>query len=286
MSTDTTQADGLELIDLERHPIHRLDEPAGEALVANARASLAETGCLVVRGLLTEAAIARISRESSDLAPLAHFNRGRANPYGGDADPSVPPTDPRARLLERYNGFVAGDCIEPETVLRRLYHDRTFQNFIAACVGAEKLHEYADPLAGLVVNVIPPGAEHAWHFDSNEFVVTMLTRKPDAGGRFEYCPGIRSPKDENFEAVTAVLDGDRRLVHSLELNPGDLQIFYGRFSLHRVSRVEGEHERHTVIFGYAEEPNKIGSPERTRNLFGRIADVHRAQLAQSASEDS
>lgn len=275
MTGTYTSTDGLALIDRATHPIDDLEGPAGRAFVEQAQASLAATGCVVVRGLLTDEAVARISREASELAPCAHFNRGRANPYGGAADAALPSSHPRNRMLERYNGFVAGDWIEPHTALRRLYHDRSFQKFIGACVGVEPLYEYADPLAGLVINVLPPKAEHAWHFDTNEFVVTILTQKPDAGGLFEYCPGIRSAHDENLDAVAGVLDGERRYVRTLDLNPGDLQIFFGRFSLHRVTPVEGQRDRHTVILGYAQEGNMIGSAEKTRRLFGRIADVHR-----------
>ena len=58
---------------------------------------------------------------------------------------------------------------------------------------------------------------------------------------------------------------------------GDLQIFFGRYSLHRVTRPRGNAERHTLILGYAKEPNLIGRAERTKKLFGRLADVHRRQ---------
>ena len=39
----------------------------------------------------------------------------------------------------------------------------------------------------------------------------------------------------------------------------------------------GNAERHTLILGYAKEPNLIGRAERTKKLFGRLADVHRRQ---------
>jgi len=63
-------------------------------------------------------------------------------------------------------------------------------------------------------------------------------------------------------------------VRALDLAPGDLQIFYGRLSLHQVTEVRGSRERHTLIFGYAREPGFIGRAARTRKLFGRIAPVH------------
>lgn len=48
----------------------------------------------------------------------------------------------------------------------------------------------------------------------------------------------------------------------------------GRYSLHRVTPVEGSKERHTVIFAYAKEPGFIGRPERALRIFGRIAPIH------------
>ncbi len=37
-----------------------------------------------------------------------------------------------------------------------------------------------------------------------------------------------------------MLGGDRKRVRQLKLEPGDLQIFKGRFTLHRVTKIEGK----------------------------------------------
>lgn len=266
------------LVDLERYPLDRLDGDAGRALIASCRRQLDADGCAVLRGLVPPAAVERLERETARLSPEAHFNEGETNPYNSAGDGRLPPAHPKNRFDDRSNGFVAGDRIGDDTIIRRLYHDRDFQRFIAAVVGMDEIHEYADPLADLVVNVLREGCQHPWHYDTNEFIVTMLTRRPHAGGRFEYAPAIRSPESENFETVQAVLDGDRSRVKSLDLQLGDLQIFFGRYSLHRVTRVEGERERHSVIFAYASEPGFVGRPERARRIFGRMAPVHERML--------
>jgi hypothetical protein len=69
----------------------------------------------------------------------------------------------------------------------------------------------------------------------------------------------------------------------LPLGPGDLQIFFGRHALHRVTPVEGAKERHTVIFGYAREPGFIGRPERAMKIFGRMAPVHERMLQEGVT---
>ena len=48
--------------------------------------------------------------------------------------------------------------------------------------------------------------------------------------------------------MRAVLDGDLDLVRSLALEPGDLQIFKGRYSLHRVTPLRGPTPRYVAIF--------------------------------------
>ncbi len=263
-----------EVVDLDRYPIDRLDTPGAMALVTRCRAQLNDDGCVVLDGFIRPDALERLEAETGHLGPHAHYNSTVTNIYNSDGDPALPEDHPVNIFNERTNGFVAGDMIPDGTLIRSLYENRSFQSFIAAAMEEPELHEYADPLAGLVVNCLKPGCQHPWHYDSNDFIVTMMTRAPEAGGTFEYCPGIREAGNENIEAVNAVLAGDRTPVRALDLKPGDLQIFYGRLSLHRVARVEGERDRHTVIFGYAREPGFIGRAARTRKLFGRVAPIH------------
>ncbi|MDA5564972.1 phytanoyl-CoA dioxygenase family protein [Cobetia sp. MMG027] len=273
-----TSLDGL--IDLEHYPIHRLTEARGRELMRQCREQLAQDGCVVLEGFVPQEALTRLEQETERLSPLAHYNQTVTNPYNSDGDDSLPASHPRNRFDDRTNGFVAGDRIGSDTLIRQVYTHPDFQHFIASVVGMDDIHQYADPLADLVVNVLRDGCQHPWHYDTNEFIVTMMTRKSDAGGRFEYAAGIRSPEGENFEGVEKVLDGDRSRLTAIDLKPGDLQIFFGRYSLHRVTPVRGERERHTVIFAYAKEPGFIGRPERAQRIFGRMAPIHERLLKE------
>ncbi|MDH3265117.1 MAG: hypothetical protein OEM24_14105, partial [Paracoccaceae bacterium] len=111
------------------------------------------------------------------------------------------------------------------------------------------------------------------------------TQAAEEGGRFEFAPNIRSPRDENYEGVRKVLDGDRGSVLSLDLKPGDLQIFQGRNSLHRVTKVSGRRPRYTAIFSYAREPGMIGRVERTRQLYGKVLPAHIEAEARGERSD-
>ncbi len=276
--TDTAAFDLAACIDLDTYPIRALGTDAGRDLIDRCRRQLADDGCVVLKDFVRPSMLTRLEAETERLARDAHINATETNPYNSAADPALPPEHPKNRFDDRTNGFVAGDRIEQGTILRTIYHDAAFKAFIAAVVGAEEVHEFADPLADLVVNVLKEGRQHPWHFDSNDFIVTLQTRKPLGGGIFQYQPNIRGARGENFEGVQRVLDGDRAALKALELTPGDLQIFFGRNSLHRVTPVEGPRERHTVIFAYAREPGFVGRPERARAIFGRIAPVHEQML--------
>jgi hypothetical protein len=269
-----------DIVDLDRYPVVRLDDPAGAALLESCRRQLGADGCVVLDGFVRPGALVRLEAETAHLGPSAHYNSTVTNIYNSDGDPALPEDHPINIFNERTNGFVAGDRIPPGTLIRSLYENAAFQRFIAAAMHEPEIYEYADPLAGLVVNCLRPGCQHPWHYDSNDFIVTMMTKAPEAGGTFEYCPRIRSGEDENIDAVAGVLKGERALVKAIDLKPGDLQIFYGRLSLHRVAKVAGDCDRHTVIFGYAREPGFVGRAARTRKIFGRIAPIHERELAE------
>ena len=119
-----------------------------------------------------------------------------------------------------------------------------------------------------------PGSEFPWHFDGNEFTVSVVAQRADAGGIFEYVPNIRRPDAENFEHVAHVLGGGRDGVHQLDLVPGDLQLFAGRYSLHRVTKVEGTNARYIGLPSYVHDPYRMNRPYHSTTVYGRATDLH------------
>lgn len=264
-----------EIVDTTRYPLR---EPGGArwaAAVSAARAELAESGCTVLREFIRPELVDTLRAQGEQMAPHAYYRTEQVNAYNIPLDAELPEGHPGRIVLERGNAFVPRDRIPVGSLIHRLYVDEFFQRFVAECFDRPGLHEYADPLAGLCLNVVAPGMSHPWHFDTNEFTVSMLTKVPEEGGIFEYCPGIRTTADERLDDVTAVLTGaGAHLVRRLDLRPGDLQLFQGRFSLHRVSTVSGATPRHSAIFAYTDRPGVIGTVERTRQLFGRVTPEH------------
>jgi hypothetical protein len=264
-----------QVVDIDRYPVTDPASAAWADLVAEARAGLRRDGCSVLADFVRPDHRDLLRDQGVAVEPLAYDDVEVVNAYNLAADAPLPEGHPGRIPLERGNAFVARDLIPAHFAVHRLYTSPLFQHFVAACVGLPEVHPLADPYAGLCLNVVHPGRSHPWHFDTNEFSISILTRRADAGGTFEYCPNIRSAAAENLDDVRGVLLGERDdLVHRLTLRPGDLQLFAGRFSLHRVTTVGGTTARHSAIFAYSERPGVVGSLARTRQLFGRASPDH------------
>lgn len=277
-----------DIVDLDRYPIDRADSSVRAAVVADARAQLDRDGCAVLPGLVRPAAIAVLDDEIVARRWATHYSTQVINPYFHvDHNPAYPDDHAVNTFLERSSGFIPGDAWDRGCATDLVFRSRALASLIAECLGVAELHCYADPLAGLTANILDPGQQFTWHFDTNDFAVTVLTAEADEGGLFEYVPGIRSPDDEGFDRIKAVLDGGRQGVHTLQLQPGDLQIFRGRHSLHRVSRVgRSSRSRHAAIFAYTAEPGVIGRVERTRQLFGRVLPEHERAEVERVRADA
>jgi hypothetical protein len=148
--------------------------------------------------------------------------------------------------------------------------------FIRTALGEpeEKFFRYDDPLADVIINVVEQGNGFPWHFDTNNFTVTLAIQNGEDGGEFEYVPHLRTSEDEKYSEVTRVLDGGSAKVRQLQLQPGDLQIFRGRYALHRVKPVVGDRRRYVGIFSFVATQGMCGGVARTRQLYGRVLPRH------------
>jgi hypothetical protein len=271
-----------DLIDLERYPIHR-DGAARNAILDNIRHDLEKDGCAVLKGFLSAQGIAALTAEADSVADKGHKSFSRTNAYFTQDDPTLPKDDPRRQFFDRSNAFIPADNFAKQGALRSVHDFEGFDRFIQDCLQEEKFYRYADPLADVIVNAASEGNGFPWHFDTNNFTVTLAIQNAEAGGAFEYAAGIREG-DENFDEVKRVLNGTSDRVTVLELEPGDLQLFRGRYSLHRVAPLKGDRPRYVAIFSYVEEPGMVGSPERTKQLYGRVLPIHMQKHGQRSDQ--
>jgi hypothetical protein len=264
--------DARNLVNIEAYPIH-IDGEKRDAVLTKVRENLALDGCAVLKNFLTAEGVSALAKEADAVAGNAHRSYNRTNVYFTADDETLSANDPRRRFYDRSNAFILADNFQTEGALRTIHGFDGFDRFIQDCFQEDAFYRYADPLADVIVNMAVEGNGFPWHFDTNNFTVTLAIQNADDGGAFEYAPGIRKGS-ENFSEVGRVLDGTSDLIKVLELEPGDLQLFRGRYSLHRVSPLVGPTPLYVAIFSYVEQPDMVGSPVRTEQLYGRTLPIH------------
>ena len=261
-----------DLVDLDSYPIDDLGGAAGRALVDNCRDALRADGAVRLDSFVRGDAVRTMAAEAARLAPLGFPNDARHNCYFDDeVDESLPEDHPRRILVRSAQKAVAMDLLPSGFGARRLYDSDTITRFVTAALEKDVLYPSADPLDGCNMTVYEQGDELGWHFDQSEFSVTLMIQRAERGGDFEYVPMVRTPDDERYDDVRAVLLGQRERVKLLASEPGTLAFFRGRYSLHRVPPVEGETPRMNSVLTYAAEPGHMLSAMAQQIYYGRTA---------------
>jgi hypothetical protein len=262
-----------EIVDLDRYPITDPDSPGAAAAVAAGRAALAKDGLALLPGFIQTEALKAMAAEAERLVPQAFRRDEWYGLYQYDLDERAvagfDAGDPRRRKFRTRMGGIGYDLLPQASPTRVLYEWPALTRFVAALTGEPELYTCADPLASCVISVLEPGGMHAWHYDQNDFVVSLLLQAAERGGAFEYAPHIRTDEDENFEGVRRMLDGDPALRKTGAIEPGCLALFRGRRSLHHVTEVEGARPRLIALFSYDRKPGMTFRPEVHLRALGR-----------------
>lgn len=133
------------------------------------------------------------------------------------------------------------------------------------------LFQLADPVMACTSTVMYEGDTHGWHFDLNDFVVSILLQAPESGGTFDFAPNIRRDGEENYPAVAAAIDGHSAGVRSIKVEAGTLLLFCGRRALHRVPPVHGKVPRVIALYSYDRKPDVRYGGEVYSRVVGRNA---------------
>ena len=263
------------VVDLNKYPIGDLYSPKIKRIIENCRTELERDSCSVIPNFILPNSLDVMRKELEQQLDEVYMSKESVNAYlYSKDDPTLPKDHPKRIFMKRFNGYLNSDCFLENSEIKFLYKSEELLKFISACLGISPIYRWADPLACHAYNVMETDGILPWHFDSCEFTLSLMIQKPEKGGIFEYCPNIRVPGHENFNDVKKVLDGDRSRVRQLDLNPGDLQIFKGRFTLHRVTKIIGQTSRYMCIPAYVLDPWRVNTPEHSKAIYGRVLPIH------------
>ncbi|MFM8856427.1 MAG: hypothetical protein ACKOI2_04335 [Actinomycetota bacterium] len=245
-----------------------IDDPS---VAAGLHDTFVRDGVVVLPGFVPPDAVQQMEAECDRLAPKAFRSMSRSTPYLSSIRDDVPAGDPRGHEITSAVGVIAYDLVPKGDLVRQFYEDDGLLAFVAAVLGEPVLHRYADPFGALNISVMDDGDHLGWHFDMTDFVVSLAIRASERGGEFVNAPRIRHVDDENFPGVADVLAGrapDR--VRIEPMTPGTLMIFNGRWSMHKVSPVEGSRSRVVALLAYDRKPGTDSTDELKLSRYGRL----------------
>lgn len=257
----------FDLIDRRRYALD--DAARRQEIVEDARRQMREESCVVLPDLLAPGIAAAMAAEATATIPYAYRRDRQYTAYSRPGGEELPDSHPTRRFFWNRQHIVPTDILPPDGLILSLYESDALTGLVANILQEPELHRVADPLMACNVTALGNGDEHGWHFDGNDFVVSLLLQAPEAGGAFEFAPYIRDEGEENYDRVADAMDGKDGIVRAKRVSPGTLMIFCGRRALHRVSPVEGATPRLIALFSYDRKPGMVWGEAARLRAVGR-----------------
>jgi hypothetical protein len=261
------------LVDLERYPLG--DDAAFAPVAERCKAQLKESSFASLPGFLRPGVAEAMTREVLHAIPRAYRREQSFSAYDESTLEQYPSDHIRRRKHESRQFVVATDVLSGAGRLRTLYRSEFLTQRIAQMLDEPALFQLADPVMGCTSTVMYEGDTHGWHFDLNDFVVSILLQASEAGGTFDFAPNIRKDGDENYAGVAAAIEGHSQAVRSIKVEAGTLLLFCGRRALHRVPPVRGPLPRVIALFSYDRKPGVRYGSEVYARVVGRTAPFER-----------
>ena len=221
---------------------------------------------------MTEAEVSQwnADNEAHEIRPHAYFCYQKHNAFLLETDSSLPKT--HIRNLEQVSdkGCIPHDKIPKSSRIRSIYESNDFRNFLEKVLG-ENLFPYADNLSSININYYEKGQQLGWHYDNASFAVTLMIQSADKGGEFQYLEKLRNLEEGDLGyKTTEDLIKCKIKPKVLSLGDGDLVLFRGRNSLHRVVPVYGKKSRILVTLNFNTKPGVMLSELARMVFFGRL----------------
>lgn len=259
-----------DILDLGRYPLDQPGSTAWQAMVDTAKEGLARDGLFNLVGLMRPAALTDLLDHVRRPMATASFNHSRwHNIYFKETVEGLAADDPALTKVETANHTLCHDQLQG-TALDLLYNWRPFMDFMAEVMEQPTLYVMDDPLSGVNVLEYRSGEALNWHFDRSIFTTTLLLQAPQEGGVFEYAKDLRSDDDANHAGIADLLLG-RMTPTQMPQDAGTLNVFLGRNTAHRVSRIAGDQSRIVAVLAHYDRPGVSFSASEQMGFYGRTA---------------
>jgi hypothetical protein len=257
------------IINKEKYPLDQPKTEAWKSLTENCKSSFQQTGAVILKNFVHKPILARMIAETDRTYNRSHYCEDNHNVFFEEDNSALPDDHPLRMRDDTSLNSIPHDLMNQNDALHQLYNWDPLIRFLSEVLGY-KLFRMADPMAALTVNCMGAGQNHGWHYDESQVTITLLIQQPDQGGLFQSVPDLRKKDTDDYSQLGAVLKGSDLGVVTLDVEPGDLLIFAGFYSLHRVTHIKGETIRYVGTLCYKDRPNVMNSPEVQKLFYGRV----------------
>ncbi len=258
-----------QVIDLDRYPFHEPGSQRLQSLMARGKSALEREALFCLEGFVRPEMIAPMAAELERLVPKATRYECPRIAYL-EPDPAFGDDHPRNQEHPCSYHQVLNYQIANNSPLRQIYFWQPLTDFLGELCGYDTFFRSDCPHLALTAKIAGDGDTDGWHYDTNDVVFSLLLQAPEAGGEFEYAPHLRSETDERYDAVEAVLADPDRLAVRPPMAVGNLTVFKGDLSLHRVTPVQGNRKRVVALFSYDRAPGMTFAQSYIEELQSRL----------------
>lgn len=238
-----------QIIDLDRYPIDQPSSACIRELMEAGKKSLDESALFSLEGFIRPDVIAKMAVElEAALSASCRYDQPRtAYDY---QEAGFPADHPKSIEHQCTYNQVLNYQISNDSPLRQVFYWQPLTDFLRELCGYITFYRSDCPHLALTSKIAGSGDIDGWHFDTNDVVFSILLQAPDSGGEFEYAPYVRSEQSENYDGVAAVIADPSTHAIRPDMGVGNLTVFKGDLSLHRVTPVVGNRKRIVALFSY------------------------------------
>ena len=286
MMTNPPVSKQLNIVDLAKYPIDDTNNSTYQILLQSSISQLDDQGFVSLPNFLRADAIHKLTSSILSLEDkgVGFHSSDSHNVFleeGDDDDVSSSQTsssihNPRYIKLNSSKLILNANDIAAHTPgLEDLFTSFEFLDFISFVLQT-KLYPSTDPYGRYYANIFHEGDGLNWHMDRSEYSISLILQPAKEGGKFQFAPNSRDAVSTwdnmplNVQDVSRALKPHSIVVKEPMLASGDMYIFRGQNSLHRVSEIT-KGTRINLILTFNTEPD-VKLNQYTLNKFFGIED--------------
>lgn len=271
-----------EYINFSKYPIHLFENDADgryNSLVQNCIKQMNSDGFVSLPSFLLPDAVDRLTSciLELDKEGVGFYSTDSHNVFL-DADEQIVASSPlhpsRIQLNSSKHIINANDLLlakEAPDLNEIFMSQRSVLNFISS-VMQKKLYPSTDTFGKYYANIFREGDGLNYHFDRSEYSISLILQPSEEGGDFEFLPNSRRIVEGWDEMIVDIDDiAEAVAPHSSVKRPklaaGDLYLFRGQNSLHRVSEIQ-KGKRINIILTFNTEPDVRLNKYTLQKFFG------------------